>query len=261
MQLVELYTTVLDTSGRPVQDLALGDFTVEEDGRKQDIKRFERVEESPIQVGVMIDNSASMRGSLGAVRRAALGFFQNAVRPGDRAAVITFNRFPNLAVELTGNVRSLGSGLAGLVPEGETALWDSVMYGLYYLAGERGQRALLILSDGRDEASTFSFDDTLDYARRAGVTLYTIALGRDAARGPLRTLAEETGGRFFSIDDADDLDEVYATVQRELRSQYLIAYQSSNTEDLTTFRRVVLEVDRPGVTVKTLAGYYPSRRR
>jgi Ca-activated chloride channel family protein len=259
VQFVELYSSVLGRDGRPVQGLGKDDFQVYEDGVKQQIARFEEVENLPIHIGVMIDTSASMIGILDDVRKAALSFFQRSLEPKDRAAVITFSSFPRLAVELTADKTQLGRGLAGLAPEGKTALYDSVMFGLYYFAGIKGQRAILLLSDGRDEGSRFDFEQTLDYARRAGVTLYTIGyrLGDLGARGKLQKLAEETGGSSFFIDDNDGIAKVYESIEREMRSQLLIAYQSNNRSDDGQFRRVELKVGRPDVTVKTLSGYYP----
>lgn len=260
IQFVELYTSVVDSQGRPVEGLQKSDFTVFEDGVQQTINRFERVEDLPIHVGVLIDSSASMVGTLDEVKRAALSFFEQAIGPKDRAAVIPFSTFPRLAVELTSDATALGSGLAGLAPEGQTALYDSIMYALYYFAGVRGQRALLVLSDGRDESSRFDFDATLDYARRAGVTIYPIGfrLGGDpAARAKLQRLATETGGTAHFLRDISELSPVYSAIQQELRSQLLIAYQSTNTDEESGFRQILLEADRPGVTVKTLSGYYP----
>ncbi len=259
IQFVELYTTVLDPQGRPMDGLVKEQFTVEEDGTRQQVARFEKVQDLPIHVGILIDNSASMAGTLNEVRKAALSFFRQAITPKDRAAVITFNNFPDLAVELTNNKSALGSGLAGLVPEGQTALYDSVMFSLYYFTGIRGQRAILVLSDGRDESSRFDFEETLDYARRAGITIYSIGfrLGDLTARRKLTQLADETGGRSFNIQDISELEEIYGLIQRELRSQYLIAYQSTNTSEDEAFRSVELKIDRKDLTVKTLSGYYP----
>ena len=259
IQFVELYTTVLDQQGRPVEGLSKSEFTVEEDGVKQEIARFERVEDLPIHVGILIDNSASMVGTLGEVRKAALSFFEQAITPRDRAAVITFNSFPHLAVELTHDRAALGGGLAGLVPEGQTALYDSVMFSLYYFTGIKGQRAILVLSDGKDEASRFDFEETLEYARRAGITVYSIGfrLHDPDARRKLTRLSDETGGRMFYIREIAELEAIYSQIQRELRSQYLIAYQSSNTSEEEEFRVVDLKIRRPNVEVKTLSGYYP----
>lgn len=260
IQFVELYTSVVDGQGRPIEGLQKDDFTVLEDGVEQTISRFERVEDLPIHVGVLIDSSASMVGTLDEVKRAALSFFQQAIGPKDRAAVIPFSTFPRLAVELTSDTTALGSGLAGLAPEGQTALYDSIMYALYYFAGVKGQRALLVLSDGRDESSRFDFGQTLEYARRAGVTIYPIGfrLGGDpVARARLERLAEETGGTAHFLRDIEELEPVYGAIQEELRSQLLIAYQSTNTDEESGFRQIQLDVDRANATVKTLSGYYP----
>lgn len=259
IQFVELYTTVLDRQGRPVEGLTKAGFDVFEDGVPQTIARFEQVENLPIHVGILIDSSASMVGTLGEVRKAALSFFQQAITPRDRAAVITFNSFPHLAVELTNNRAALGSGLAGLTPEGQTALYDSVMFALYYFAGIKGQRSILVLSDGKDESSRFSFDETLEYARRAGITIYSIGLRLNdgGARSKLTRLADETGGRSFFIRDIEDLSTIYTQIQKELRSQYLIAYQSTNAEEDDEYRAVTLKLDRSDVEVKTISGYYP----
>jgi VWFA-related protein len=256
VQTVELYTTVVDRHGRPVEGLSAASFRVLEDGVEQQIARFDRVQNLPIHTAVLIDNSASMQGSLEEVKRAALRFFRQAITPKDRAAVITFNKFPRLAVKLTNHLQTLGGGLAGLTAEGETALYDSVIFALYYFAGVEGERALLVLSDGRDEGSQFDFEDALEYARRAGVTMFTISLD-GGAHARLSRLAEETGGRAFLIRDTAELTEIYDSIQRELRSQYLIVYQSTNTEESPEFRRVELEVDEPGARVRTISGYYP----
>ncbi|MDA8019509.1 MAG: VWA domain-containing protein [Thermoanaerobaculia bacterium] len=260
IQFVELYTSVVDSQGRPIGGLQKKDFTVLEDDVEQTIGRFERVEDLPIHVAVLIDSSASMVGTLDEVKRAALSFFQQAIGPKDRAAVIPFSTFPRLAVELTSDATALGSGLAGLAPEGQTALYDSIMYALYYFAGVRGQRALLVLSDGHDESSRFNFAQTLDYARRAGVTIYPIGfrLGGDpTARAKLQRLAEETGGTAHFLRDISELAPVYGAIQDELRSQLLITYQSTNTDQNSGFRQIQLDVDRAGAVVKTLSGYYP----
>ena len=226
---------------------------------KQTITRFDKVENLPFHAVILIDNSASMAGSLDQARRAALRFFQAAITDSDRAAVVTFNRFPDLAVRFTSDHTDLGGGLQGLTAEGQTALYDSLMFSLYYFTGIKGQRAILLLSDGKDEVSRFDFQETLDYARRAGVTIYSIGLAMDdgGARRKLITLANETGGRSYFIRDVDDLASVYALIQRDLRSQYLIAYQSTNTEAQDDFRHVDLKVRDGRISVRTIAGYYP----
>jgi Ca-activated chloride channel family protein len=253
---VELYTSVFDRQNRPVEGLEAKDFTVSEDGTPQEISRFERVTDLPIHAAVTLDVSGSMETSLDKARQSALEFFQQIIRPKDRAAVITFNDHPNLTVKFTNDVPTLAAGLAGLKAERGTALYDSIIFTLYYFTGVKGQRAMILISDGKDEGSRFTWDDALDYARRAGVTIYPIGLG-DVDKRKLNQLAEETGGRTFFLKNVDELAGIYAQVEQELRSQYLIAYQSTNTSGGKTFRSVDLKVLRPGMEAKTIRGYYP----
>lgn len=259
VQFVELYATVLDGAGHPVDGLPRDSFHVLEDEAEQQILRFEQVRDLPIHTAILMDVSASMDESLESTQEAAVRFYQQIVRSKDRAAMITFNDYPNLAVKFTNDVDELAGGLAGLKAERGTSLWDSAIFSLYYFNGIRGQKALLILSDGKDESSRFGFEDALEYARRAGVTIYTIGLRlpRGEARRHLTRLAEETGGRSYFIDSTEPLAGIYGTIENELRSQYLVAYQSSNGDTSGSFRRVDLEVDRRGLEVKTMTGYYP----
>ncbi|MEM7355289.1 MAG: VWA domain-containing protein, partial [Acidobacteriota bacterium] len=255
---VELYTTVLDRSKRPVDNLVREDFAVFEDGVAQELMRFDQVKDLPIHAAIMLDVSASMEDGLQQAQEAALSFFEQAVTPKDRAAIVTFNDHPNLATKFTNDVQSLAGGLAGLKAERGTALYDSLIFTLYYFNGIRGQRALLLLSDGKDESSRFEFDDALEYARRAGVAIYVIGLKlprRDY--GKLAKLAEETGGRSFLIESAAELTATYETIQNELRSRYLLAYQSSNTSGDKEFRTIAVDLEASGMEAKTLRGYYP----
>lgn len=261
VEFVELYTTVVGGDDRPVSDLPEEIFSIAEDGVPQTLVRFERLENLPIHAAVLLDVSASMEPNLSVAREAALQFFRDAIQPRDRAALIPFNDRPTLAVKMTSKLDTLAGGLAGLKAERGTALYDSVVFGLFYFNGLRGQRAMLVLSDGKDENSRFTLDQTLDFARRAGVAIYTIGLDiprRDLeVRKALKQLAEETGGRFFFIDAATELAPVYAAIQKELRSRYLLAYQSSNTSRDRRFRTVEVKVARPGLQAKTIRGYFP----
>jgi VWFA-related protein len=261
VQFVELYTTVVDRAGHAVSGLGKQDFQVFEDGAEQQVLRFELVENLPVHAGVLLDISASMETRLPKVQAAALRFFETAITSKDRAALITFNDRPSLAVRLSNDAEILAGGLAGLKAERGTALWDSLIFALYYFNGIKGQRALVVLSDGEDENSRFAYEDTLDYARRSGVAIYTIGVemskaSRDARR-KLARLAEETGGRSFFIESIDELASVYEQVQRELRSRYLVAYQSANASGSDKFRTVDVKLRRSGLEAKTLRGYYP----
>ena len=261
VQLVELYTSVVDRQGRPVQDLTETDFTILEDDEPQVPVRFELVRDLPIRAGLLLDVSASMAESLELAQQAALGFFTETIGTKDRAALITFNDRPQLVVKLTNELLELGGGLAGLKAERGTALYDSIVFALYYFNGLKGQRALIVLSDGKDESSEFDFPQTLDFARRAGVTLYTIGLSFDRgdgeARKALERLAEETGGRSYFPDAAEELSPIYAAIEEELRSQYLLVYQSTNAKADKKFRTVEVKTREGGLEARTIRGYYP----
>jgi Ca-activated chloride channel family protein len=256
IEFVELYTTVVDRQGHPAEGLGKGDFTVVEDGVKQEIVRFEKVSDRPYHAAVLLDVSASMETEIERAQAAALRFFEQAVRPKDRAAVVTFNDRPTLAAKFTSEQKSLAAALAGLKAERGTALYDSLIFSLYYFNGVRGQKAVILLSDGKDESSRFSYEDALEYARRAGVTIYAIGLGEEVDKKKLTRLAEETGGRGFFLQDASQLAAIYTTIQQELRSQYLVAYQSTNTTG-DDFRTVEVKLARGGLEAKTMRGYYP----
>ncbi|HUO85956.1 MAG TPA: VWA domain-containing protein, partial [Thermoanaerobaculia bacterium] len=258
---VELYTTVVDRQGRPVPGLTRDDFRVREEGVEQALRRFERVDDLSIYAGVMIDTSASMAEEMPEALAAASRFFDTVMRPRDRAAVITFDERPLLAVRFTNHPEVLAGGLADAAASGGTALWDSLVFTLHYFSGVQGKRAVVLLSDGDDQASHHSFDEVLDYARRTGVAIYPIGLGPDASKPIVRSklvrLAAETGGRAFSVDRAPQLMKVYQAIEQELRSQYLLVYQSSLDGAGDDFRQVEVEVTRPGLTAKTIRGYYP----
>lgn len=262
VRLVELFATVVDRGGRPVGDLDPERFDVFEGGVRQQIRICERAEDTPVRVVSLIDTSASMLGRMESTRRAALGFYERILRPQDRGAVVTFNRSPKLAVPFTNELRELEDGFRGLFAQHETALWDSLVFALSYLREVEGQRAVLLLSDGMDRTSRFSFDQALEAARRAGATVYTIGMkleggARSEPARRLRQLAEETGGQGFFVNDPEELPAVYAEIEKELRAQYRIAYQSSaNTAD-DRFRPVKVQVARDGVEVRTISGYYP----
>jgi len=262
IQYVELYASALARSGRPYQELEREQVVIREDGVAQEILRFERVTELPVHLEVMLDVSASMVERLDTARQAALGLFESEIKPRDRAALVTFNDHPYLASDFTNDIGQLAGSLAGLKAERGTALYDAIVFGLYYLNGVKGQRALLLLSDGRDESSRFSFDQALEYAQRSGVAIYSIGLGirgRPAvgARRALTRLAAQTGGASFFIDDVNELAGVYSRILGELRSRYLITYQSTNTGDSRRFREIEADATVPGVSIRTLKGYYP----
>ncbi|HYL05981.1 MAG TPA: VWA domain-containing protein [Thermoanaerobaculia bacterium] len=262
VRLVELYAAVFDRGGRPVGGLGEGDFKVLDGGEAQTLLRCERVRDLPLHLLLAIDTSASMAPTLPQVQKAALAFLQRTLTPKDRAALLTFNDSPVLRTPFTNDLETLAGALAGLNAERGTALFDSLVYGLSYMKGaQHGQSAVILFTDGGDHLSKLSFDEALAFARRAGAAIYAIGAHISRLdlqiRGHLSKLAEETGGRSFFIESAGELDGVYAAIEDELRSRYLLAYQPKTPPHAGEFRAVEVRVAADGMRVKTIRGYYP----
>ncbi len=261
VNLVEMLATVLDKNNRPVPGLGQEDFSVLEDGRAQLIDRFERVEDLPLSIGITIDTSGSMATALPEAQKAAVGFLRSVMSPRDRAFVVSFAREAALLVPPTDDLRAIEASLEDLQSIGWTALHDAVVTSLYYFRGFRGQRALILLSDGDDSASHYAFREALEYARRSGVVIYTVGLDvgslKSGIRGKLNQLANETGGRSFYIRQAEELEAVYKEIEEELRSQYFLAYSSDNAGTDDAFRTIELVVQEGRLRARSLRGYYP----
>ncbi|HVR94998.1 MAG TPA: VWA domain-containing protein, partial [Thermoanaerobaculia bacterium] len=260
VHLVELYTAVTESSGRPVQGLTADDFEVLEGGKRQTISKFERVQNLPLNVGLVLDASTSMASSLSEAQRAAAGFLQNLVTPRDRCFAMGFSTRPYLLMAPVNDAEAVGRSLEGIQAIGSTALYDAVVTSLYYFRGFQGQRAMILLSDGDDTSSHTPFERVLEFAQRSGVAIYPIGLGIGAlhmeARNKLSQLAEATGGQTFFVDRADQLAQVYDQIEEELRGRYLLAYQTERDEE-AGFRPVDVRVKKRGLKARTMRGYYP----
>jgi len=261
VQFVELYATVSGSGGRAILDLGREDFQVWEDDEPQEIRRFEYVRDLPIHAALLLDTSASMEESLPQVTEAARSFLEETVEPRDRVTLMSFDARPRVEVKFTNEFSALSGALSKLRSRGGTAIYDSLVFALHYFDGVKGPKALLLLSDGKDDASHFDLEGALAVAHRTGVTVYVVGLrelARDkAARKLLRRIARETGGQSFFVEDVSELPAVYQAIQEDLRSQYFIAYQSTSDKDPDELRLIRLEVERRGAEVRTVSGYYP----
>jgi VWFA-related protein len=261
VNLVELYTTVVDASGQLVRGLAADDFQVLENGQQQALAKFELVENLPLTLGILIDTSGSMADSLGEAQRAASGFLERIVRAGDRCFTLTFSDRPVLRMPLTDDPRAAAQSLERIQADGSTSIHDALVHSLFYFRGTHGQRALVLLSDGDDNTSQLTFDEALEYAKRSGVAIYTIGLNIPkhsvGIRGKLNHLSEVTGGRVFYVSKALELNTVYGEIERELRSRYLLAFQSGRQAAAGGYRQVEVKVKKPGLKARTARGYYP----
>ncbi len=254
---VHLYVTVTDGQGRPVAGLAAEDFSVTEDGLPQAVAEFQRAEDLAANLCFLVDSSESMDKSLFVVKKAVEMFINDYVEDRDAAFLVDFDTYPRLLLPFTNHRDLLLNALGSITSDGATALYDSLIFSLYHFQGRAGRGAIILLTDGRDTVSSFSFDDALRFIRRSGVIVYALALNIKftdlEVKGKLMKLAEASGGRLFSINN-DEVASSYEAIGREIRSQYHLVYTSTQTG--TGFRTVKVAV-KGGHHARTMAGYYP----
>ena len=262
VDLVELPVSVTDSAGAPVTDLKQADFRVFENGKPQKITSFNYASNLPLAVGVLIDHSGSMLPRMKQTKAAATEFFRRIIKGGDRAFVGGFAFDTVKSAPFVSDVRALEEQVEA-IPEasGGTSLYDAIVTGLYRFRGVQGRKALIILTDGEDTTSRVSYDEMLAYSRSARVPLYFIgiALGITDFVGTskMKQLAAETGGIAYFIKDVKQLNDTYGKLENDLRTQYLIAYNTETTKKDAAYRAVEVRVGRAGATVRTIRGFIP----
>ena len=259
VHLIEL-PTVVHKDGKPVDNLTEDKFKVLDQGQPVKISKFEHVKNLPLSIGMAVDTSGSMDSRMNTAREAGAAFFQNVLRQGDKAFIVAFDSQPHMVQKWSPELKEIYSGLAKMRAEESTALYDAVVYSLYNFFGVKGQKALVLLTDGKDTVSKFTFEQSLEYAQRAAVPIYTIGIGIRSidmdVKGKLNRLAAETGGTPYYIDNVTDLTKIYADIQNELRSQYVLGfYPGADVKPGSKWREVTVEVAEG--KVKTIKGYYP----
>ncbi len=259
VHLVELPTTVL-RGGHPVNDLPQDAFKVLDEGKPVKVAKFEHVTNLPLSIGMAIDTSASMQPRISEAEKAGAQFFTNTLRKGDRAFLVSFDTQPQLIQRWSPNVSDVTAALGKLRADESTALYDAIVYSLYNFLGVKGQKALVLITDGKDTSSKFSFDQAIEYARRAAVPVYAIGIGIGGAevdtRYKLGRFCSETGGNVYYIEHAEDLRKIYADIQNELRSQYILGfYPAEGIKPGSKWREVSVQVGEG--KAKTIRGYYP----
>jgi Ca-activated chloride channel family protein len=274
IDIVSLNVTVTDGTNRYVTDLDQPDFTVFEDGTRQDLTFFTR-RPQPIALSLLLDSSASMEDKLPTLQAAASNFVRR-LRPNDIAQVIDFDSRVEVRQAFTGNQTELIAAVDQTAAGGSTSLHNAIYIALKELRKVKAvseddvrRQALIVFSDGEDTSSLVSFDEVLDLAKRSETSVYTIALrgvdtqtkGFREAEYVMKTLAQETGGRAFFPSRIDDLAGVYAQIADELASQYTIGYTSKNARRDGGWRRIIVQVARPNVTARAKRGYYAPTAR
>jgi len=258
VHLVELPTTVL-RNGHPVDGLGEAAFKVLDEGKPVKVAKFEHVNNLPLSIGLAVDTSASMQPRMSEAQKAGSQFFTNVMKKGDRGFLVSFDTQPQLIQRWSTKLADINAGLAKLRAEEATALYDAVVYSLYNFVGIRGQKALVLITDGKDTASKFSFEQSLEYARRAAVPIYAIGIGIRSTevdvRYKLAKFCTETGGNAYFIEQASDLGRIYSDIQNELRSQYILGFYPDGVKPGSKWREVSVQVSEG--KAKTIRGYYP----
>lgn len=254
---VEIYASVTDAAGRPVEGLRVEDFEVREDGAPQRITVFSEGD-FPLSAAIAVDSSFSMTGERLAVAKSAARIFLGALRPEDQSMLMSIGGRVDVIAPLSADRDAQFRALDALRSWGTTSLHDAVIGAIDQLQPARGRRALIILSDGDDRYSRATPGDVLARARRADVMVYPVALGRRLP--PLFTqLAALTGGRAFHERSTRRLPETLRAIANELRRQYLIGYAPARPPaagDRESWRDIDVRVMRPRVTVRARDGYY-----
>jgi Ca-activated chloride channel homolog len=268
---VLLPCTVVDDKGHLVTDLTRGDFQVWEDNVPQTIASFQH-RDVPISLGILVDNSGSMRDKRGAVNDAALHLVRLS-NPADSAFVVNFSDHAILDQDFTSNIALLQRGLSHIDSRGETALYDAVVASANEMArhAKEQKQVLLIITDGADNASRLTLEQAIHRVQSLnGPVVYTIGLlyedltKEEAARArqDLQALALETGGVAYFPNSLNDVDAIASQVASDIRNQYTIGYHSSKPTTQTGYRTIRVEARAPKrgrMTVRTRKGYYPNQ--
>lgn len=267
VNLVNVLFTVADKKKRLVLDLTKDDIRVLEDKKPQTVRFFSRETDLPLRIGILIDTSNSIRERLRFEQEAAIDFLNTTLRPDkDLAYLVGFDVTPQLIQDYTDRTDKLAEGIRSLQAGGGTGLYDAIYFAskekmLYFPPPEPYlRRVMVIVSDGRDNQSEHTRDEALAMAQRGEVTIFTISTNRSgiSSQGDkvLEYLAEQTGGRSFFPFAASDVADDFRQIARELRSQYSLAYVSTNNAHDGTFRTITIDPIPKDYRVRAKAGYF-----
>ncbi len=266
---VVLNAAVLDDHGHLVNDLTKDDFHVFEDGVQQTISSFQH-QDIPVSMGIIIDNSGSMRDKRAAVNSAALDLVR-ASNPEDEAFIVNFSDEAFIDQDFTSSINKLQDGLAHIDSKGGTALYDAIVASADHLAqdAKRPKQVLLVVTDGEDNASSLNLEQTIRRVQDLqGPVVYSIGLlfgdsgGREGRRAKraLQLLSSETGGMAYFPHSLSEVDQICAEVAHDIRNQYTIGYHSTKPPSLGGYRMVKVVASAPKhgkLIVRTRTGYYP----
>jgi VWFA-related protein len=273
IQVVNLLATVRNKKAEIVRDLEKDDFSLLEDGRPQSIRYFSRESNLPLTIGLMVDTSMSQVHVLDAERGASFRFLDQVLRENkDHVFIMQFDLTVQTRQALTGSYIDLNRALTMVdTPTrnqlrsqygGGTLLYDALVDASQdIMKSQQGRKALIVLSDGGENGSDATLNDVIDAAQRAETLIYAIlytdgGFGSAEGRNIMQRLAKDTGGSYFEVSKKLPIDQVYALIEEDLRSQYSLGYVSDRPARGAEFRRIQLTVKRPGLVVHSRDRYW-----
>ncbi len=281
VKVVNVLATVRTKKGEFVRDLDRDDFAVAEDGRPQEIRYFTRQTDLPLTLGLLIDTSMSQQKVLGDERGASFRFIDQVLREAtDQVFLMQFDMVAQVKQELTSSRTQLNDALAfvdtptrrelELQRGGGTVLYDAVVEASRDILSKRtGRKAVILMTDGVDTGSESTAAAAIDAATRADTLVYSIYFTDSGYYGPLgeaasgrralNRMSEETGGRFFEVSKRLSVDQAFAAIQDELRSQYSLGYVSDKPVVISEFRKIQLAVRRKGLLIQARERYWARR--
>jgi VWFA-related protein len=268
VDLVVLHTTVLDDRQRFADGLKQDNFRIFEDKVEQKLSVFKR-EDVPVSMGLVIDNSGSMRDKRPRVNEAALTLVQ-ASNPQDEAFVVNFNDdfYLDLDKDFTSSIPELKEALERIDSRGSTALYDAIIGSMDHLKkASKDKRVLLVVTDGEDNTSHNSLERTIREIQKTDTVIYTIGLlsqetkrSAKKAKKALEDIARASGGLAYFPENVEDVHTICEQVAHDIRNQYILAYYPTNNKRDGTFRAVTVEVIPPRgrgkLFARTRNGYY-----
>jgi Ca-activated chloride channel homolog len=265
VQEVVLHATVVDEAGRPVTGLDRSAFSIYVNGSPEPITSF-RQEDVPVAIGIVVDNSGSMRDKREQVSEAVLNLI-HASNPQDEVFVVNFNQTPYLDQDFTSDVKLLQAALHQVSTRGSTALYDAVVASAVHLQNNPrlSKKVLLVITDGQDNMSQQTLQEAIRKLQpNKGETVYAIGLTDQgltrSGREALQDLASSTGGVAFFPENLGEVNSITRSVAHDIRSQYTLAFQPGNPSAQKGYQAIRVEAKGPNksrLTVRTRTGYYP----
>jgi len=252
VNLVNVLVSVLDEKNRPAPDLSREAFQLFEEGVEQKIDKFESETSQPLDLAIMIDASLSAHKEISFEQEAAAHFIRQVLRPGDRLAVFAFDENVTQVTKFSDSVADLQAAVRRIPAGAGTSIYDAVLLGsrALELRGDDRRRVIILVTDAGETTSTSDFDVARKEAVRANALLYTIVVrpvksesGRNTAgEHALETMTDTTGGAMFYPDTPQELGAIFDRIDRELRTQYLLAYYPTPRGPANTFRSIQVTV-------------------